>query len=570
MKKLYFVFIIFALIYGVLTASAQSNCVNYSLMQEDIGTESETFCVKLADFNGDGWRDVVTIHAYDAIEIYFNNGDGTFNTTPDIYGDDSWRFGVEVMDIENDGDWDIITGPFNTSLGNGVELWENNGNGVFSFKDNYASNTGGYEFAVGDLNGDGYGDIFFPGGTIHILVNNGNGNFVSNGQTNLSASSPEDVTLNDFDGDGDLDAVLVRSGGEGFVGKYFVNDGTGQFMDSGQELSRGNAEGVASGDIDADGDMDVVIAPWHGSVYFFINDGSGNFLPGDTLSEVSEFYADVIVRDIDFDGYVDIISDRQIWLNDARDPGHFIMQDFEMTASTHDLDVNDINNDSLQDIYLGRFSADNGDQVYLYDEPNYIELDTTLCFGDSIYLENAWQTEPGTFVMNAGCDTLAMVTLSFYDEINTEVIEIDGLMMAVQENAEYQWLDCDDNFASIAGATLQTFLPDETGNYAVEITANGMCVDTSDCYYVIPAGIIGMHLEQIKVYPNPARDMLTVELNENRDGSLVLFDFTGNVVINQAFTGTDYQIDISKLPAGIYYVLVHSGKATFSRKIIKD
>jgi hypothetical protein len=570
MKTLKFSFMTLVLLIGSSIATAQTDCVNFTLSQDDIGAASETFSVKLADFDGDGWRDVVAIHAYDAIEVYFNNGDGTFNTTPDTYGDDSWRFGVEVMDIENDGDWDFIAGPFNSSFGNGVEVWENNGNGIFSLKTNFLTNAGGYEFAVGDLNGDGYKDIFFPGGTISIMLNDGNGNFFSNGQTNLTASSPEDVTLNDFDGDGDLDAVLVRSGGAGFVGKYYINNGTGQFLDSGQELSYGNAEGVGSGDIDGDGDMDVVIAPWHGSVYFFMNDGFGNFLPGDTLSEASEFYADVILKDINFDGNVDIISDRQIWLNDTENPGTFIMQDFEMSASTHDLDVNDINNDGLQDIYLGRFSSDNGDQVFLYDTPQYISVDTTLCFGDSIYLENAWQTEPGNFIAYAGCDTLANITLSFYEEINTEVVVIDGLIGALLEGAEYQWLDCDDDFAPIPGATEQTYLPDESGNYAVEITTNGMCVDTSDCHFVIPTDVVEMDAGKISIYPNPALDLLTIEMESNQEGTLKLFDFTGRILKKVNIRASKHQLDISALPAGIYYLQVDTGSGSLHRKIIKE
>ncbi len=569
MKNFKSTVMVLVLIFGTLILNAQTNCVNLTLSQGDIGIESETFCVSLADFDGDGWKDVVTIHAYDVIEIYFNNGDGTFDTTAIYYGNDSWRFGVEVLDIENDGDWDFITAPFNSSLGNGMEIWQNNGTGNFTLKGTILNNTGGYEYAVGDLNGDGYTDIFFPHGVISIMLNDGNGNFYSNGQTNLSASSPEDVTLADFDGDNDLDAVLVRSGGSGFVGKYFINDGTGQFMDSGQELSYG-CDGVGSGDIDSDGDMDIAIAPFYGSIHFWINDGFGNFLPGDSLHEANEFYADVILKDINFDNHVDIISDRQIWLNDTENPGNFIMQDFEMTASTHDLAVDDINNDGLPDIYLGRFSSDNGDQVFIYNQPQYINVETTLCFGDSIFLENAWQTLPGTFVANAGCDTLANITLLFYDEINTEVTFADGTLTALAEGAEYQWLDCDAGFETIPEQAAQSFTPDATGNYAVEITENGICTDTSACYYVLVSNVFEKTTETIAVYPNPANDVLTVDLNHNNGGNLKMTDFTGKIIINTTFQGSKFNLDISQFPSGIYNLNVQAGEESLNKKIIKQ
>ncbi|HPE35082.1 MAG TPA: T9SS type A sorting domain-containing protein [Bacteroidales bacterium] len=566
MKK--YLLSILAMFFSVLIMNAQTNCVNYYLSQGDIGIDSETFGVALADFNGDGWKDVVAIHAYDVIEVYFNNGDGTFNTTATYYGDDSWRFGVEIMDIENDGDWDFITSPQNSSFGNGMEIWQNNGTGIFTLKGTILGNTGGYEFAVGDLNDDGFTDIFFPHGDISIMLNNGNGSFTSNGQTNLYVSSPEDVTLNDFDGDGDLDAVVVRNGGSGFVGKYFINDGTGQFMDSGQELSYG-CDGVGSGDIDSDGDMDIAIAPFYGHIHFWVNDGFGNFMPGDSLFDASAFYADVILKDINFDNHADIITDKQIWLNDTYNPGSFIKQDFEMTASTHDHAVDDINNDGLPDIYLGRFSSENGDQVFFYEEPQFIYVDSTLCYGDSIFLENEWQTEPGTFFAYAGCDTLDIINLSFYDEINTEVVILDGTLMALAEDAEYQWLDCEAGFQPIEGQTAQTFTPEVTGNYAVEITAYGMCVDTSACYLVVVNGMAENCPENMNVFPNPAGDELNIELNGYDNGTLKMIDFTGKVVMISDFKSSNFALDVSRLPAGIYYLMIHTGNTFFFRdKII--
>lgn len=630
--------------------NAQTNCANFTLSQGDIGIESETFGVSLADFDGDGWKDVVTIDAYNDIEVYFNNGDGTFNTTPITLGGDSWRFGVEVIDIENDGDWDFITSPFSSSSGNGMEIWENDGTGSFTLKDNIVNNSSGYEFAVGDLNGDGYTDIFFPHGDIDIMLNDGTGNFVSNGQNNLSASSAEAVTLADFDGDNDLDAVVVRGGGAGFVGKYYINDGTGQFMDSGQELSYG-CEGVAAGDIDADGDLDIAIAPWMGSVHFWLNDGLGNFMPGDTLHEINWFFNDIILKDQNFDGHVDIFTDTHIWLNDNNNPGNFILQDFEMDASNHDFEVADINNDNLPDIYLGRFSSNDGDQVFLCDEPNYIIGDTTLCFGDSIFLQNAWQTQPGSFLAYAGCDSLALTNLSFYDEINTEVTILNITLTATVAGADYQWLDCDNNFYPIEGETSQSFTPEVTGNYAVEITENEICSAISECYFVevnyvvtftvtdinynplenvniqinnsdiqtnqsgtatieLPnasynylatledyadysdtvvvnsanvdveiiltetVGIKEGDNNELSISPNPSNGVFTVKMGQGlfasaQQSKLIVTDISGKGIKNYPLSKNYMEIDISKQPAGIYFINIKTDKVSIIRKIIK-
>ncbi len=556
MKKITFVALFFLLMQGRMIF-AQENCALFTMTQGDIGISSETFGVSLADFNGDGFLDVVTIDAYDKIEMYFNNGDGSFDTTPLLIGDDQWRFGVEAIDIDNDGDWDFVTSPFSSSA-NGMEVWENDGNGNFSLASSGlgGSFSSGYEFAVGDMNGDGYSDIFFPHGDISILLNDGNGNFYSNGQDDLYASSPEDVVLADFDSDNDLDAVLVRGGGAGFTGKYYINDGNGQFMDSGQDLSYG-CEGVDAGDIDDDGDLDIIIAPFAGSVHFWMNDGIGNFYPGDTLTEVNDLFEDVIVKDYNYDGLVDIFTDNRIWLNDADDPGHFILQDITFNVSTHDFAVGDLNNDNMLDVYIGRFSSSNGDQVYLSDSPAYEYQEMTICAGDSAYLQHAWQTEAGVYLDNAGCMQLMQTTLSFYDAVNVNVTEGEHSLTAEAENASYQWLDCGNDYTPVEGATSQTFSPEFSGSYAVEVTMNTGCADTSACYYVASVGTEKHGRDGLlSIYPNPARDRLHIDAGEQRIQRIAIRDLSGRMIFAQSYSQNNKRLNLSlaHIESGIYLI----------------
>ncbi len=476
MKKF---FITFSVLLSFTFINAQ-NCVNFTLKQDTVGVQSPTFGVALADFNGDGWLDVVTIDAYSDIEIYFNNGDGTLDTMNYLtLGEERWRFGVNAFDIDDDGDMDFITTPM-SSQSYGIEVWENNGSGTFTLKsDNLANHSSGYEAAIGDLNGDGYDDIMFPNNDkVSILLNDGTGNFTDNGQ-DISASDPEGATLFDADADGDLDAVVYR----GFPDLLFINDGTGQFSQA-QELAQDDTEGIGVADIDGDGDLDVVVAPWHGAIEFWMNDGLGSFVPGDTLKEYSEFYNEIAMTDLNYDGYLDIITDAGIFTNDVLDipdSVHFTEQ-LSFSTSSHDLDIGDLNKDGLIDIYIGRFSSSNGDNIYWRDAPEYINVDTTICYGDSIFLQNAWQTEPGTYFDNAGCDTVLLTTLSFFDQINTNVTLSDGTLTAEATGVSYQWINCDSG-DTIVGATSQTFTPDTTGNYAV-ILSNANCSATSECIYV--------------------------------------------------------------------------------------
>ena len=564
MKTLKNFFLLTSLLISIYTINSQTNCAPFTLSQDNIGVDSETFGISIADFNGDGWNDVVTIDAYNDIEVYFNNGDGTFNTTPLALGDDSWRFGVEVIDIENDGDWDFITAPFSTSLGNGMEVWENDGAGNFTLKaSGVGGNADGNEFAVGDLNGDGFDDIFFPHGDVSILLNDGNGNFNSNGQTNLYYSSPEDAALGDFDNDGDLDAVIVRSGGSGFTGKVLFNDGSGQFTDSGQDLTAG-CEGVDVADVDADGDIDIVIAPYNGSVVIWLNDGLGNFLPGNSLTEAGELYNEVILKDYNYDGLPDIFTDVQIWLNDTNNPGNFIMQDFEMNVSNHDFDVADLNNDGVLDIYIGRFSSNNGDKVYLSDTPTFTDVSETICFGDSILLQNEMQTEPGVYYDYAGCNQLTRTTLTVKPEIDSTITENNGTLTVAEADATYQWLDCNDNLNPISGATSQYFTPTTSGSYAVQITKYD-CDVTSDCFDI--TGVTENELNKTVLYPNPTTDIVNISLLPE-NSRIIISDFSGKIIYNAEKTGAS-TIDLSNYPSGVYFINIQTDNTSIVQKIIK-
>ncbi len=553
------------LIVNVILQLDTSDCYHYAEFQDDIGVTPSTFGVDMADLNGDGWTDVATIDAYSTIVLHFwDTTENRMDTTSIRLGQERWRFDVETVDIDNDGDMDFITSPM-SSESYGMEVWENDGHGNFTMKtDQIATHSGGYSFAVGDLNGDGYADIFFPYGDIAIYLNDGNGNFVSNGQEDFSVSSAEDAALGDFDDDGDLDAVVVRSGGDGFVGKVFVNDGTGQFVNSGQELSHGNAEGVDVGDIDNDGDLDIIIAPWSGNIYFFMNDGLGTFMPGDTLNgDAFASYNDIVVKDLNYDGLVDIATDHDVWINNPDTPGHFVqVQIFDI--SSHGMDVKDVNNDGFDDIYIGRFSDDYGDVLYIQEIPSFDNIYDTICQGDSILIGGIWRTEPGIYTEQINCVEILRHHLSFY-EINTTITENDGTLTVAQEGATYQWLDCNNNYSPIIGATSQSFTPDSSGSYAVSVTV-GACTDTSDCYEItVPTGLD--NLDNIRIYPNPVSNYVNISgLQEN--ANITITDASGKVFVNK-ITNSDVRISMDKLPQGVYILKVQTDKQLIIKNIVK-
>nr|WP_083332477.1 CRTAC1 family protein [Hyphomonas sp. Mor2] len=130
--------------------------------------------------------------------------------------------------------------------------------------------------AVGDVNGDGFLDIFIVPGNMGpnlLYLNQGGSGF-----TEDAASAGLDYTkstvetyrqsgpvLGDMDGDGDLDLFL--GGLEGDPSQVYRNDGTGRFSDvtpgSGFDLmTSAYTISAAMGDYDGDGDLDLAMAHW--------------------------------------------------------------------------------------------------------------------------------------------------------------------------------------------------------------------------------------------------------------------------------------------------------------------
>lgn len=117
------------------------------------------------------------------------------------------------------------------------------------------------------------------------------------------------VTFVDLDGDGDADVIAIGRG-DGVVGVY-ENDGKGQFTDHSGTSGIGpvlNTSGVAAGDYDRDGDLDLYISRWAQPNLLLRNDGGFQFVNVASQAGVSNEGKGTgcAWADYDMDGHIDL------------------------------------------------------------------------------------------------------------------------------------------------------------------------------------------------------------------------------------------------------------------------
>lgn len=187
--------------------------------------------------------------------------------------------------------------------------------------------------------------------------------------------------------------------------------------------------------------------------------------------------------------------------------------------------------------------------------------------GNEIYTETG--TYYDTLTSSLGCDSV-IVTYLVIDTLNTTVIyPIEGpTLLAEQTNANYQWLDCNNNYQPIPDATEQFFTTSENGSYAVIISVDD-CIDTSACYSVL-VGIKDVFINDgVKIYPNPSSRDITLALTDGFiNGQLSVLDITGHEVLNQPCTGEREMKLQLNLEAGIYFVKMKSGEKYAVSKLV--
>lgn len=401
-------------------------------------------------------------------------------------------------------------------------------------------------------------------GDLDLMVGNDSGGFLYY-ENNGTATSPSFIapvsnpfgltytggvaspTFADLDADGDWDML---SGGGVYSLVYFENTGTlsSPFFST----SAGNPPGLSSnpqpvpgpafGDVDGDGDMDILVGHYYGSPTFFENTGtvsSPSFGPALSgafgLTDLS-YNCYGVFLDLDMDNDLDWLAGNFTNnLNYFKNSGSSIAPVFDSNVTNPfnlipgpagyvAYTVGDLNGDGSTDILGGAGVS----SLYYYENSNcqlnpFVILDTTVSSGIAL------TTNQGVF--------------------------------------EYSWVVCPGLTPAPGINDTIPYNLSANGDYAV-IVQSGICLDTSACLTINTVEVETAWInEYIDFFPNPANQVLHFV---NAKANIIQLLNEQGIIIGEITTQNETELvyEIGGLPNGIYIVRITNEGISRSRKLV--
>ena len=328
------------------------------------------------DVNNDGLDDIVRMDQGHIIYFEIQKTNAQFQTqyVADIGSSSAWA--MCVADVDHNGYKDVIA-----DGDAGIMLVKSNANGT-SFSTSTLTNSGFFLQNANfvDVNNDGWEDIFGcdDNAPSHIWLNDGTGNFVVSNIINFDvtpgqvANTSNDDSGNygstwiDFDNDGDVDLYIAKcrqsvnsSTDHRRIDVLFVNNGDGTYTESAATygVANGAQTWTASfGDIDNDGDLDLLATNHDVPTQIFRNNGTGHFtdITASTGFTSTNFTTiESVMEDFDNDGFLDILvtgSTARIYHNNQNNTFTELATPFD-NNNMESFAIGDLNHDGQVDVY---------------------------------------------------------------------------------------------------------------------------------------------------------------------------------------------------------------------------
>ncbi|WP_375578499.1 FG-GAP-like repeat-containing protein [Marivirga tractuosa] len=241
---------------------------------------------------------------------------------------------IAYADVDGVNGLDVIVTGSNSAGDPIAKLYINDGTG------NYTEKTGTpfvgvkeSSVAFADVDDNGTQDVFISGydgtnPTSKLYLNDGNGNFTDSGISNILGVRESAIAIADVDGENGSDILVTgRSGAGSLKTVLYINDGTGNFSEvdaaNTSEFADVNKGAVAFADIDGNGTQDLVITGFSAALdnppvtEIHLNDGNADFTKLTGSTFENVRDSDVAFADVDGNNTIDLLISG---FNDSGDP----------------------------------------------------------------------------------------------------------------------------------------------------------------------------------------------------------------------------------------------------------
>ncbi len=176
----------------------------------------------------------------------------------------------------------------------------------------------------------------------------------------------------------------------------------------------------------------------------------------------------------------------------------------------------------------------------------------------------------GVYTVNVkdanNCTSSKTVNIAQPAPINTSISVSGGTLTAVQSGGVYQWVDCNNNYSPISGATSQSYVVPGNRSYAVIISMSS-CSDTSACQVITSINAFVMQSNSINIFPNPSNGKFVIKgLSFNTQ--IKIYDAVGKLVFETYTNKDSEELNLAHVEEGVYFIQVFSATDVLQRKIL--
>ncbi len=435
--------------------------------------------------------------------------------------------------------------------------------------------------AVRDIDADGVKEIVFGSYDGNLYIINAFGMLEdSYWQSGMIIGSP---VLIDMNLDGDYEIVFTtQNGNAGMV--YAIHDDGDDVEGFPVDIGEKMMVGAAAGDLEGDGNADIVVCTWGDNIYAI--DHTGAIRSGFPVTSTNRFNAPPTLVDIDGDGDLEIVA--------GNDSGllHVLHHDGTEMASFNTGDdirggisVADLNDDGSYELLFSGYD----DMIHVWNPLNDVELD-----GWPVDMEFNSLTEPLTADLDNDGDLEVvaamkngMVYVFHHDAslFNNFPINLSG---NIESSPAISDLDGDGDYEIAIGTTSGLELIDIKTDKGDRMSWNLHRGNLER------SGSLGMVLVSVEPqidpipkqfyvspnYPNPFNPLTNIDIYTDEKSQLVVsvFDVSGrliNSLINKVLDTGSYSVQWNGqnnrgkiMPAGVYFIQVESGSNIVTQKII--